>query len=309
MATFSKQAVKRSLRGPVSAALDSIPLERVRPMPQSPVKVALLRLIDRRLTMQPVSYEGVVTRYGFLISGRTSDRIQRWIYLFGVWEPNLSTWMSSYLRPGDVVVDVGANIGYFTCLASQAVGGEGHVVAFEPVPAILTALRANIDRNGISNVDVLPYIAADESGEAPMFQAGEHNLGRSSTDASEGFEPVGSVKMVKAADVIDPALWSRIRVIKIDVEGDELRVLRGLEPILAALPKDAAVVAEIAPDRLAARGMTTRQAMALMENLGFRAYEILNDYTAKGYAAEVQSAPQLLTGDPTGQVDVLFVKQ
>ena len=79
--------------------------------------------------------------------GHTADLIQRYVYYFGVWEPTISQWFKGYVRPGDIVVDVGANIGWYTLLAAQRVGPEGQVVAIEASPTIAEHLRANLALN------------------------------------------------------------------------------------------------------------------------------------------------------------------
>jgi hypothetical protein len=79
-------------------------------------------------------------RNGHVFLGNTRDVIQRNVYTFGVWEPEITHWLEGFLRPGDLVVDVGANTGYFSLEASKLVGPEGLVVAVEPVPSISAAL-------------------------------------------------------------------------------------------------------------------------------------------------------------------------
>jgi hypothetical protein len=69
--------------------------------------------------------------YGFRIEGDQRLIMPRCIYWFGTWEPPLSEWIRRALRPGDVFVDVGANVGYFTMLAARAVAPGGLVVAVE----------------------------------------------------------------------------------------------------------------------------------------------------------------------------------
>src|SRR5215470_15194542 len=71
------------------------------------------------------------TRFGGRISGTTEDLIQRHLYFFGTWEPHISGWIEASLRAGDCFVDVGANIGHYSLLASALVGPGGHVVAIE----------------------------------------------------------------------------------------------------------------------------------------------------------------------------------
>ena len=85
------------------------------------------------------------TRYGSRVSGDTQDLIQRHLYFFGNWEPHISAWIAATLRPGDGFVDVGANIGYYSLLASRAVGNRGYVVAVEAAPRGLQPERQGVD--------------------------------------------------------------------------------------------------------------------------------------------------------------------
>src|SRR5882757_4827335 len=93
----------------------------------------------------------VRARFGARFAVDTQDLIQRYIYMFGVWEPHMTRWLQSRLRPGDTFVDVGANIGYYSILASRLVGDEGRVVALEASPAfhqqLLKQVRLNEGRN------------------------------------------------------------------------------------------------------------------------------------------------------------------
>lgn len=266
-----------------------------------------LLAFDRLLQIHPIEFRRASTRYGFKVSGNTKDLIQRCAYLYGVWEPTLSRWITEHLRPGDIAVDVGANIGYFTLLASRLVGPEGLVIAFEPEPTIANRLRDNLAENHSANVQLYELVVSDRTGKAAIFRARESNLGASATQGQEG-DPATDVAMARGDDVISPELWPRIRLVKVDVEGDEFNVLSGMRSMLAALPAGACVVAEIAPERLAKRGVTTREALALMERLGYSTYTVDNGYSPDYYAYERHIPPQPLTDDPADQVDVLFIK-
>ena len=79
------------------------------------------------------------------------DMIPRMIFYFGFWEPNNSALIGSILKPGDVFVDVGANIGYYTLLGSSLIGAQGRVVSIEPSPAIFAQLQENTSANGAAN--------------------------------------------------------------------------------------------------------------------------------------------------------------
>src|SRR6266511_4042352 len=73
----------------------------------------------------------VVTKRGVRLLVETDDLIQGYIYLFGVWEPNITDWIRRTLLPGDTFVDVGSNIGYYSTLAARLVGSAGSVVAID----------------------------------------------------------------------------------------------------------------------------------------------------------------------------------
>lgn len=173
-----------------------------------------------------------------------TEYVQRRIF-YGSYEPNEARLLRRFLRPGDAVLDVGANVGFFTLLASQAVGPSGRVVAVEPVPANATALERNLRLNDVTNVRV-ERVAVDSQpgvlhlGLSPDL-AGDGERGR---DATSGHYTAGGtdlsheVPAVMLDDVAD-AVGRRLRLVKVDVEGLEERALAGFRRTLAELPPDA----------------------------------------------------------------------
>ncbi len=124
-----------------------------------------------------------------------------------------------------VFVDVGANIGYFTKLASRLVGTTGRVFAFEPMPAALRLLRMNTSQ--LPNVTVLPLALSDMKGTATFYVRKKGDMSSLSHDSGAKPVPV-------AVGTLDESLAGqpRIDVIKIDVEGNELEVLHGGRAII-----------------------------------------------------------------------------
>jgi hypothetical protein len=86
----------------------------------------------------------------------------------GVYEADEAALLSEWLRHGQTFVDVGAHVGYFTCLAARLVGPRGLVLAFEPQPRNYELLLANVWRNGLTNVVVFPWAVSDSSGFATL---------------------------------------------------------------------------------------------------------------------------------------------
>ena len=92
----------------------------------------------------------VATRWGAKMLVDTRDAaIAPWIVLDGLWETHVTDWLQQTLRPGQMFVDVGANVGYFTLLGAQLVGPKGRVVAVEAHPGLAELLRRNVIMNGL----------------------------------------------------------------------------------------------------------------------------------------------------------------
>jgi FkbM family methyltransferase len=129
--------------------------------------------------------------------------------------------MRSLLRPGDTFVDVGANVGYYSVLASRIVGSTGTVLAVEPQPAALSMLALN-GTGRESPITVVAVGASDETGSSQLWVRPEGD--------KSSLSPGGSATPVSVPlDTLDHlcAGLSRVTLLKIDVEGHELQVLRG----------------------------------------------------------------------------------
>jgi len=130
------------------------------------------------------------------------------------------------LKPGDVFVDVGANIGYYTILASKLVGAGGKVFAVEPVPQTVEVLKFNIKLNGLRNVTVIDKAAWNSCCKLKMKIAfGEFGC---ASFFRNGVEV--DVDTIPLDDVLVNV--PKIKLIKIDVEGAEYEVLQGLKQTL-----------------------------------------------------------------------------
>ena len=138
----------------------------------------------------------------------------------------------SNLRLGDIVIDIGANTGYFSLLASRKVGGKGKIFSFEPSSREFIRLLTNINQNSSLNIYPLSIAASNEFGVANFFIASQHT-GINSFHSSDGTDAFQNVILMPLDMLLLNLNFDEISLIKIDVEGHELNVLEGLSDILA----------------------------------------------------------------------------
>lgn len=153
----------------------------------------------------------------------------------GVWEPENLAVLMSFVKSDTVFLDVGANVGYFTIAIGNRLGKRGRVYAFEPHPELTNLIERSIHLNSLEAVaKVVPCAVSDREGSLDLFYP-EGHLGRGT--ASRTIDEPGRTVSV-AARRIDDLLPAGLAVdlVKIDVEGHELPVLRGMEDVLRRSP-------------------------------------------------------------------------
>lgn len=217
----------------------------------------------------------VQARWGAKLVVDTRDRLLApWLLMDGLWESHVTGWLHDVLGPGDVMVDVGANIGYFTVLAAQRVGPSGRVVAVEASPGLCDILRRNVAMNGHrSTVTVWNRAAWSGSGRLQFHQ--RVHYGANSSLASAGAEHLEdladeeAVVEVEAVD-LDAILGglARVDVLKLDVEGAEVHALKGLSGTVAAHPEMKLMV-EWAPEQIRLMGDDPEEVVALLTGAGY----------------------------------------
>jgi FkbM family methyltransferase len=140
----------------------------------------------------------------------------------------------SKIKPGDVVLDVGAHIGCFTLKAAKEVGPEGEVVSFEPSSENFRLLTLNVSSNDYANVKLFNVAAGSEPGTAKLHLGDRR--GANSLLSEAGAERVGIEEVgIRTLDSIaDELKLKKISFLKIDVEGFELEVLKGARSVLAS---------------------------------------------------------------------------
>lgn len=154
------------------------------------------------------------------------------IYKTGVWEPEIVELIETYLPQGGTFVDIGANIGFHSLFAADVVGDSGKVFSFEPLPRLQEQMKKSIVANGFKNIVVEPVALGFTSGTARLSLVDE-NIGASSLQDVAEDRAVSAVVEVPVSPLDSYGdRFSRLDLIKIDIEGSELEALKGGEAIL-----------------------------------------------------------------------------
>lgn len=152
----------------------------------------------------------------------------------GVHDLVLTEALHRITRPGDVCIDVGANIGYTTSILASRCGRDGVVISFEPGPDVYALLTQNIrswNRRPIAEVDARQLALSDAAAELTLTTPLAHDGDSGGRTLEPVDEALASVTV--ACSTLDAEVPRRVDVLKVDVEGHELAVLRGAERLLA----------------------------------------------------------------------------
>lgn len=209
------------------------------------------------------------TVFGASFRCRSRQFVERRIRYFGIFEHNLTYFTLDRLKPGGVYVDVGANIGYYTLLASISVGAMGRVIAIEADPETFEDLQINLGLNGCANVEA-HNIAATEFDCKVRIKRVTRNAGSNSVAVAED----GEVRGVPLRGIIGDNI-SKVNFIKIDIEGSEEPILRQILEMLGELPDDLVIASEISAN--------SAHHVARFAAAGFRTFAIHNIYSIDYY--------------------------
>jgi FkbM family methyltransferase len=218
------------------------------------------------------------TKHGFKFQVDRLDAIKWYIHYFGEFEPQISLAWKRILKPGNTVVDIGGNVGYHALLAAQCVGPEGRVFTFEPASKNFRDLMKNIALNHMKNIYPQEVAISDRAGEVKIHYAGDNEQGSSSI--VRGFGEGRSVKAIDFSRISEYTPIEEIDLIKIDVEGAEPLVIKGMLPIMDRLHPQCAIFIEVGSEHA---GLDLLR--PFFAN-GFEARRIANEYSTNFYRKE-----------------------
>lgn len=193
------------------------------------------------------------------------------IFAFGEsYEPEL-IYLEKLLDRGKVFIDVGANLGIYSLVASKILGDSGQVIALEPSTQSFPVLQENIKRNKFANVSAFPLAASQKRGTARLYRG--PNPGFNSLGKDPSWKEETEDVLTDSLDAfLSQAGINRVDLIKIDVQGAEELVLQGAINILKSAHPP--VIFEIFPEGTAPLGLSPYGAWNLLSSLGYKFFVI-----------------------------------
>jgi len=188
-----------------------------------------------------------------------------------IYEPLETALFKKEIKSGQTVLDIGANIGYYTLIAAKLVGPRGRVYAFEPDPDNFSLLKKNFESNGYANVIPVNLAVSDTTKTARLFlnktNKGDHRL----YDSQDNRSSI-SVQTIKLDDFFKK-LDKKINFIKMDIQGSEAGALEGLKLLIRKNP-GVKLITEFWPYGINRAGYSPLRYLRTLKKIGFKLWEI-----------------------------------
>lgn len=235
-----------------------------------PLRKYLAPLAGRLVYRLSVQGSGILIVHGhkMLLASRGYPPLQM---VSGAWERDTVRLFERILKTGDVVVDIGAHVGYFTLIAARSVGPEGRVYAFEPDPENYALLVRNIELNGYQNIIPIQKAVWNITGKLPLFStgldSGQHSLCR----AGKYERASQFVETITLDTFLEEEGLPKIDLIKMDIEGAEPVALEGMQRLLRR-GDNLKLIVEFCPVLLKRAGLDPADFLFRLSSLGFRIF-------------------------------------
>jgi FkbM family methyltransferase len=193
------------------------------------------------------------------------------VLILGTYEPLETGLVKKEIKKGEVVLDIGANIGYYTLIFARLVGGEGKVFAFEPDPTNFSLLKKNVELNGYKNVVLVPKAVSNKTEKIRLYLSKNNKADHRIYDAHDGRQSI-EIEAIRLDDYFKN-YDGEIAFIKMDIQGAEGGALQGMFNLLKK-NNDVKIAMEFLPIGLKRFGTEPEECLKLLTASGFTLYEI-----------------------------------
>lgn len=210
----------------------------------------------------------VQTRQGFFFVDPVSN-LGAAIIQKNEYEPTMTETLEYYLKPSSVFIDIGANEGYFSVVASRIVEHNGRVISVEPQRRLKPILEKNLEINGLENVTLLNVAISDKQGTASIYISPDTNTGSTALTQSTRYSlPTESIDTITLSDLFTRIGIEYADLMKMDIEGFEYEAILG-SPELFREQRIGTIALELHPNVLQQRGLDPDKITDFLEKCGY----------------------------------------
>lgn len=222
---------------------------------------------ERINDLEMITLKGITPTLKMNVYSNGDQFISRALKQRGIWEPAETLLSLKYIKPGYTVLDIGANIGYYTLLFSRYVGPNGQVYSFEPEPRNFAVLHGNVSLNNLSNVISSRLALSNKKCLQELYTASD-NLGDHRLSYKQG-----RASITVELDTMDHFFSNRgktVHFVKIDTQGAEEMILDGMAELITMNTRHLLVLTEFSPILLMLMGSSYRSYLKLLTKLSAR---------------------------------------
>jgi len=194
----------------------------------------------------------------------------------GIYEKFETELVKNEIKENDIVIDIGANIGYYTLIFAKLVGKNGKVIAFEPDPSNFKLLKKNIEVNGYKNVILVQKAVSTKNEILKLHLCDSNHAMHRIYDSKYGKESI-DIESINLDDYLGENMpLDKINFVKMDIEGSELFALGGMQKLLNK-NNSLKILTEFAPGAIMDSGKDPEELPKLLEDCGFKLYDVLSE--------------------------------
>lgn len=224
----------------------------------------------------------------------------------GIWEPVITEYVKKMVKKGDIVLDIGAHIGYYTLIFSDCVGLEGKVFAFEPNPDNFTLLKKNVEINKYENVVLIQKAVSNKAGRLKLYLSALNSGDNRIYDLGDGPRKSIEIEAVRLDDYFKD-YDGKIDFIKMDIQGAEGAAMEGME-ILLEKNRNLKIITEFWPFGLKGFGIDPETYLQSFLIKGFKLYRI-NNLEKKIEPSSISEILPDHTLDKNYEVNLLWIRE
>lgn len=225
--------------------------------------------------------------------------------LNGIYEPLTTELVKNEIKNGDIVLDIGAHIGYYTLIFAKLVGKNGKVYAFEPEPTNFALLEKNIQLNSYQNVILVRKAVSNKSEKVKLYIYKNHPAHHKiyNTHDGDSFIEIDAISL----DDYFKSYEGKIDFIKMDIEGAELAAIQGMSSLLQK-NTNVKIITEFHPNKLKEFGIEPETFLKQLLKYGFKLYHI-NEEKQKIDPIEITDLLQLCTPDTKYSTNIYLIRE